>query len=306
MKYRSLWAGLAALGAAALLLTLTLKKGAEGLLMWAFPMAQMGSLLRQLSMSGAVGNFVAWILYFAVGLLPLLWLGWRGYRKCTQPEDCLLVLLSGVLFGVLYAMINPGTLVGLLGNTAGVGGKALVSMSVWSVLCCYLVLRLRRAALEEEGDLLRRWLPRLVKVLMAVFVLDIMALELPVCLQTLSSYNLFPLVTCIAACLPNALGLYTAQGALELLDSMEEGRYSDAAVAAAQKLTQRCAQALAVTAITELCYNLLQILCASALTAVDVTVNLPLGSLLFFLAVMLLARMIGHSRELQQDNDLFI
>ena len=65
MKYRSLWAGLAALGAAALLLTLTLKKGAEGLLMWAFPMAQMGSLLRQLSMSGAVGNFVAWILYFA-------------------------------------------------------------------------------------------------------------------------------------------------------------------------------------------------------------------------------------------------
>ena len=30
------------------------------------------------------------------------------------------------------------------------------------------------------------------------------------------------------------------------------------------------------------------------------------GSLLFFLAVMLLARMIGHSRELQQDNDLFI
>ena len=108
MKYRSLWAGLAALGAAALLLTLTLKKGAEGLLMWAFPMAQMGSLLRQLSMSGAVGNFVAWILYFAVGLLPLLWLGWRVYRKCTQPEDCLLVLLSGVLFGVLYAMINAG------------------------------------------------------------------------------------------------------------------------------------------------------------------------------------------------------
>ena len=186
MKYRSLWAGLAALGAAALLLTLTLKKGAEGLLMWAFPMAQMGSLLRQLSMSGAVGNFVAWILYFAVGLLPLLWFGWRVYRKCTRPEDCLLVLLSGVLFGVLYAMINPGALVGLLGNTAGVGGKALVSMSVWSVLCCYLVLRLRRAALEEEGDLLRRWLPRLVKVLMAVFVLDIMALELPVCLLTLS------------------------------------------------------------------------------------------------------------------------
>ena len=44
----------------------------------------------------------------------------------------------------------------------------------------------------------------------------------------------------------------------------------------------------------------------AVIALVYVTVNLPLGSLLFFLAVMLLARMIGHSRELQQDNDLFI
>ena len=87
---------------------------------------------------------------------------------------------------------------------------------------------------------------------------------------------------------------------------MEDGRYSDAAVAASERLTQRCSHAIGITAITELCYNLLQIVCASALTAVDVKVNLPLGSLLYFLAVMLLARMIGHSRDLQQDNDLFI
>ena len=143
-------------------------------------------------------------------------------------------------------------------------------------------------------------------LLMAVFVLDMAAVKLPLCLETVSAFNLFPVLTLLADCVPAVLGLYTASGALELLDSMEEGRYSQAAVSAAERLTRRCAQAIGITAVTELCYNLLQIVCASALNSVDVTVNLPLGSLLFFLTTMLLARMLGHSHRLQQDNDLFI
>ena len=306
MKYRRLWGALAVLGAAALAMTVIFGGGARELLLGAFPFSQLGDVLRRLSLSGSGGNLTAWLLYTAVSALPLFWLAFRVLCKRGQPEDCLLVLLSAVLFAVMYAMINPGTLAGFLGEAAGVGGKALVGMSVWAVLCCYLVLRLRRAALEGTGDILKRWLPRMVKLLMAVFVLDMTAVKIPLCLETVSGYNIFPLLTLLAGCIPDVLGLYTAQGALELLDSMENGRYSEAAVAAANKLTQRCAQAIGITAITELCYNLLQILCASALNSVNVKVNLPLGSLLFFLAAMLLARMMSHSYGLQQDNDLVI
>lgn len=306
MSYRRLWAALAALGAAALAMTVAFRGGAQELLLSAFPFAQLGDVLRRMSLSGSAGNMAAWLLYTVVSALPLFWLAFRMLRKRSQPEDCLLVLLSAVLFAVLYAMVNPGTLAGFLGEAAGVGGKALVSMSIWAVLCCYLVLRVRRAALEGEGDVLQRWLPRMVKLLMAVFVLDMAAVKLPLCLETVSAFNLFPVLTLLADCVPDVLGLYTASGALELLDSMEEGRYSQAAVSAAERLTRRCAQAIGITAVTELCYNLLQIVCASALSSVDVTVNLPLGSLLFFLTTMLLARMLGHSHRLQQDNDLFI
>ena len=64
--------------------------------------------------------------------------------------------------------------------------------------------------------------------------------------------------------------------------------------------------ALAATVLTELCWNLYQLIWIQEIENVNITVNLPLMSMAFFLGAMLLARLIEKSRRLQEDNDLFI
>ena len=64
--------------------------------------------------------------------------------------------------------------------------------------------------------------------------------------------------------------------------------------------------ALAAAALCQLGHNLLQLLFAPTLSAMDLSVQLPLLGVVFLLAALLLARLVARGYRLQQDNDLFI
>ena len=102
-----------------------------------FPLEQIGCALRRLSLSGAMGNMIAIILYVLIGLIPcMVWLFLKGKGK-NLKEDYLLFPISGFLLLVLYYMINPGL---IPVNEAG-GGKLLLAGTFYSVLVGYVVLR---------------------------------------------------------------------------------------------------------------------------------------------------------------------
>ena len=61
-----------------------------------------------------------------------------------------------------------------------------------------------------------------------------------------------------------------------------------------------------MTAVTQLLYNLMQVLGASVIGDVNLSLNLPVFQLVFLLAALLLSRLLVHGQQLQQDNDLFI
>ena len=97
-----------------------------------------------------------------------------------------------------------------------------------------------------------------------------------------------------------------ARWAARLLDCLGEGRYTGEAVAAAGRLAGWCGRALAAAALCQLGHNLLQLLFAPTLSAMDLSVQLPLLGVVFLLAALLLARLVARGYRLQQDNDLFI
>ena len=268
----------------------------------AFPFSQMGAGLRQLSLSGQGGNIAAWSIYLILGLLPVGLLVWRIWKRRAGAEDALLPLISLFLLWGLYLMINPGGMARVLGKAA-MAGKMLFGACIWSAVCCYAVLRLRAAA---EKDRPQRWLRRLVYAVMAVSALHLGASVLGDFFKAVSLQNLFPVATLCVKSIPAVLGLKTAMAALELLTALEQGRYSREAVTAAKTLSHWCARSLTATALAELAYHLLQLLLAPALAHVNISVNLPLSSLVFFCAVLLLAQLIARGSQLQDDNDLFI
>ena len=74
----------------------------------AFPFEQIAALLRALSISGSFLNALALLLYAGICLIPVWFMLWLKTRKKLYAEDWLLVLLSGLLFAVIYLMVNTG------------------------------------------------------------------------------------------------------------------------------------------------------------------------------------------------------
>ncbi len=290
---------------AALCLVVGLWGGGEAYTLLSFPFAPIAHLLRRMSLSGGAGNVAAWVLFLALSLWPLGWLALRAKTKRIGPEDLLLPLLCGTLLTAFYQMINPGELLKLFDKAAALG-RPLLSMAVWTTLCCYLTLRLRRAALEGQPRTLSRWLPGLTWGVAAIFVGVLFGKEVPAFVSQWQEGNFFSLITLIAAAIPTVFSIRTAKAAGALLTALTHGQYSQQAVEAAGNLSQICGTAMAVTAVTQLFYNLMQVLSASAIGDVNMSLSLPVLELAFLLAALLLSRLLAHGQQLQQDNDLFI
>ena len=103
MKERHLFT-LLSVEAAACVLFCILQRSLSGLFstLIAFPFEQIGAGLRVLSLSGAVGNVVAIILYMLLGLIPAGIWGFLHWRKKSEPLDIMLLVISALLFVTLY------------------------------------------------------------------------------------------------------------------------------------------------------------------------------------------------------------
>ena len=303
MKKRVFWISLAPV--AALSLVLGLWGGGDSWELLTFPFEPLSGLLRKLSLTGGAGNALAWALFLALSLWPLVWLALRLLKKYAGPEDFVLPLLSGILLTAFYQMINPGELLKMFGPAAGLG-KPLLSMAAWTTLCCYLTLRLRRTALEGQPKALSRWLPGLTWVIAAAIAAQLFGAEIPAFVRRWQEGNYFALITWLAAAIPAVFSIRTARAAGVLLSALAHGQYCERAVEGAKALSEACGMALAVTAVTELLHNLMQVLGASVVGDVNLSLNLPVFQMVFLLAALLLSRLLVYGQQLQQDNDLFI
>lgn len=322
MKRKLLWTLLAIEAAACVLLrTLQVPFAPVFTSAMAFPFEQLGLALRALSLSGGLGNAVAFALYIAISLIPAAVVLLRAVRRRAAAEDGLLALLSGLLFGVLYLLINPGIIGSLLGKAAALPvGKALLGGTVYSVLLGYVVLRVLRLFFAGSTQSLQRYLAALLFCMNLLFVwlafgvgfggmLDAMAALRAGNTgdgQPLGMSYFFLAVQCLVDALPYLLDVLVVFAALRLLDELRMNRYSARSVAAAERLARLCGRALAAVMLTNTAFNLAQLLAARTLLAINSTVQVPVLSVAFVLAVLLLARFFAENKQLKDDNELFI
>lgn len=287
------------------------------------PFEQAGAVLRRMSLSGAAGNTAAILLYTGIGLVPALYLLYRLFKKRGKWEDCLLGLLSILLFGGLYLYINPALFFEIM-PMAGMegGGKLMISSCIWAVLAGYAALRVLRSFGEKEQESNKiRQLIVLLRCVGVVLVFELCFLGIGNGLENLarlkgsntgaleSQLLISELVTGLGI-LGNAVTLGVELWPLfcgeKLLEALTQDRFGEETEGCAQKLYEVCRITVYMNVIYGLCFNLLQLFLSRSLLNADYTVHFPIGRIVLTLAVMLAAGYLAEGRRLKQENDLFI
>lgn len=280
----------------------------------AFPFEQVGFLLRKLSLSGSIGNGIALVIWVITCLLPLVPVLPHLREKDRRLEHGTLALMSILLFSVLHYMINPGkliTLVPLATIETLPALKAILGITVWSVVVCYIIFRLLRLFKNSDKQSLFIYLKNLLYALCFLFV-GVIALS---CVGTLiaeqqnNTYSKDAFMTfCrfIVTTLPYVLELLVTLTALNLLDELLIDSHSEKVVEAAKRLSSLCCLSLSAIAVAEVVLNLLQLVMAKSLSNLNVVADIPLMNLAFVLVALLLARLLIENKKLADDNDMFI
>jgi hypothetical protein len=317
---RRMYGGLLAVEAAACIASMLVQASFAGVFsaMAAFPFEQIGLGLRALSLSGGPGNVAAIVLYAAVSLAPVGVLFLLRKQRKLLPEEGLLGIFSIALFAVLYLMINPG----VMGIPADVlaTGKMVLGGALYSILCGYFVLRALRLFLQSDVERLTKYMSVMLGLLGVLLVYVVCGTCFGGLLNSFTSLRagnvgnehdlgtsyVFLWLQFAVDVLPYVLDVWVIFAALRLLDAVRADRYSEGAVAATTRLSRYCAVALVVTVLTNMGFNLLQLLFAKMLRSVNVSVSIPIFSIVFVLAALLLTRFVAENKQLKDENDAFI
>jgi len=287
----------------------------------AFPFEQIGILLRILSLSGSTGNLIAIVIYTSLCLIPVLVLFLLRKKRKLYPEDALLAVLSAVLFAVIYIMINPG----LLGKFFGIpvdhsAGKALLGATAYSVITGYILIRILRLFFSADTISLQKYLMILLYIVNIIIVFIVFAAQFSNLMDSIEQLRagnkgnehllgmsyVFLVFRYIVDAMPNILIIPVVSSGQNLLSELSLDRYSEQAVSCAEKLSHICGLALVTTVLSNITYNLLQLLFINKLMVANSIVRIPVFSIVFLLAALLLAQYIKENKQLKEDNDMII
>lgn len=288
-----------------------------------FPFEQIGWCLRQLSLSGAIGNVAAIIIYLLVAAIPCGVFFLLKKKETVRKIDYVLFFLSLSLLVVLYYMINPGLLpASMLG-----GGKGLVCGVFYSIVVAYLVLRIVTG--HKEGDLLslQKGLRTMLYIVMVLFAWSVVAecfVNLPAAIKTVQMGNsaamdsffydgpdltmtyVFLALQSVVRALPNGISAVAVYLCIKALEELLLDSYSEKAIPFVKKIAAFCKKSLVVIVVAEVALNIGQLLFAEILYQIHIAVNIPIFSILFLLVIHVMARYIEENQRLKKDNDLFI
>ena len=320
-------------GAACALLALALRLIAGETFSVSFlPASAVGRGLSALAVSGRFGFALALTLYALILLLPLYALARIRETRALRPEDALLALASPA---AACTLLPRGWTAYWSASAETLFPRLAWQWLVFALLAGWVVLQLLRRFSDGGTQELLRLFRALLVLAAAYFVFAVCFSELAGLFSAIDALKagntalageggLFPALSdgagtkslgasyavlalrFISESLPSLFAAATAYFAAGLLDTMENGAFTQESARRAKTLSAWCAKALSVSVLTVLAVDLVQAAAARFLLDTLISVPLPLFELCFVLAALLGARLIESNAALAADNDLFI
>ena len=286
-----------------------------------------GAWLRQLSLSGAGGNVLAWALVLLVSCLPLLLLVLPRGRGRWHGEDLLLPGCALLFLVLAFCLVNPTWQPSPIFPEVWM----LVAFGIWEMgLVSWLVLRLLRGlekgTMEKVSAVLRVLLVGCAALLVFAAALHgsravAAAVDGPAPEQiamgqlitggpfdrVMSAGSLWlTAVLALAELVPNLLAAWVLLLAADLTDALALGPFSGESAARCAATARRCRLAIQLTLALALGGNLVKLALVGVIPQVQFSLDLPLLPLPLAAALYLLCRCIQRGKELQEDNDSII
>ena len=286
-----------------------------------------GAWLRQLSLSGAGGNVLAWALVLLVSCLPLLLLVLPRGRGRWHGEDLLLPGCALLFLVLAFCLVNPTWQPSPIFPEVWM----LAAFGIWGMgLVSWLVLRLLRGleegTMEKVSAVLRVLLVGCAALLVFAAALHgsravAAAVDGPAPEQiamgqlitggpfdrVMSAGSLWlTAVLALAELVPNLLAAWVLLLAADLTDALALGPFSGESAARCAATARRCRLAIQLTLALALGGNLVKLALVGVIPQVQFSLDLPLLPLTLVAALYLLCRCIQRGKELQEDNDSII
>ena len=286
-----------------------------------------GAWLRQLSLSGAGGNVLAWALVLLVSCLPLLLLVLPRGRGRWHGEDLLLPGCALLFLVLAFCLVNPTWQPSPIFPEVWM----LAAFGIWGMgLVSWLVLRLLRGleegTMEKVSAVLRVLLVGCAALLVFAAALHgsravAAAVDGPAPEQiamgqlitggpfdrVMSAGSLWlTAVLALAELVPNLLAAWVLLLAADLTDALALGPFSGESAARCAATARRCRLAIQLTLALALGGNLVKLALVGVIPQVQFSLDIPLIPLILSAALYLLCRCVQRGRELQEDNDSII
>ena len=286
-----------------------------------------GAWLRQLSLSGAGGNVLAWALMLLVSCLPLLLLVLARGRGRWHGEDLLLPGCALLFLVLAFCLVNPTWQPSPIFPEVWM----LAAFGIWEMgLVSWLVLRLLRGleegTMEKVSAVLRVLLVGCAALLVFAAALHgsravAAAVDGPAPEQiamgqlitggpfdrVMSAGSLWlTAVLALAELVPKLLAAWVLLLAADLTDALALGPFSGESAARCAATARRCRLAIQLTLALALGGNLVKLALVGVIPQVQFSLDLPLLPLPLAAALYLLCRCIQRGKELQEDNDSII
>ena len=291
-----------------------------------FPLDAAGAALRELSLSGAGGNFLAWALVLLAACLPLLLLVLPRGRGSWRWEDMLLLTGSVLLLMLAFFAVNPTYVdapfaaeVWLLDLL-----MAAADLIVWGIL--RLLRAMEGSALQTLSQVLGVLLTACAALLVFAAALHgsgaiSAAVEGPAPEQlalgqlitgspfdsVLSSGSQWlAAILTLVELVPDLLGAWVLLLGADLTAALAQGPFREESAARCAGVARRCRLAIQITLVLTLAVNLVKLTLFGRVKTVQVSLDFPLIPLILSAALYLLCRCVQRGRELQEDNDSII
>lgn len=262
-----------------------------------FPLQKIADFLGYLSLKSSIGNVIAIIIFTLFCLVPVFILLLKVKRKTFVKTDSLLVLLSVVLFTVVYLLMNPSEM-GFLGY---VNDTSTVTFSFWSLLASYIILKLVETIKKSSTVRSELLFDLMIKIIGACFVFELCSMEI-----TKTEVWIVSLVAFVVSALPSFFGILIVFSCLRVVSYFALDRYSDNTICSIEKLSSLCIISLKTSAIVTALYAVIQLRFISELSDINFSINIPIVPLCFILLTLIITGFLKESKELKEDNDSFI
>lgn len=294
-KFKGLVAAAAVLGAVCYLL-LSMDPDST-MLVLATPTYQIIMLLWEIAGMGEAWRLAVIILYVVICAIPLAGLGVIARRRKPYNEDWLLVLLSAVMFLLMYRALDDSDYINCV----------LLQMGVLTVLLTWLVLRVLRYFNGSDNARLVKLSKAVIVLLGLLFGFSLGWLAPSVVIQLLTAPSIALIADAVSVIAQNVIAIYGCCIALGLALALgPDGELTGEAVTEAERLYRYSAKALAAVMLISMAANLIKLVFIEFSPTNNVNVSLPLMPLFFCLAALIVSRFMAAHKQLRDDNDLFV